>query len=167
MEKAGKCLFTVDRICKQFEQQTASRKSLGSHAIPVFGKDFDTILKVLEEEEIFTTLKKCDHGTFKFTNECTMITLLECCEYFFLLENFKNGVKILSKYWNGMGTHYNLKIPQREACRHVEVFSVYFFIKKLACLPPLAYNIATQSLPSRPALPASCTYSSMVVGSPQ
>ena len=29
VEKAGKCLFTVDRICKQFEQQTASRKSLG------------------------------------------------------------------------------------------------------------------------------------------
>ena len=33
--------------------------------------------------------------------EYTMIMLLECCEYFFLLKNFKNGVKILSK-WHGI-----------------------------------------------------------------
>ena len=87
VEKAGKCLFTVDRICKQFEQETASRKSLGSHAIPVFGKDFDTILKVLEEEEIFTTLKKRDHGTFKFTKH-----LMETFTETELLKKIRNNI---------------------------------------------------------------------------
>ena len=87
MEKAGKCLFTVDRICKQFEQQTASRKSVGSHAIPACGKDFDTILKVFEEEEIFTTLKKRDHGTFKFTKY-----LMEKFTDTDLLKRIKNNI---------------------------------------------------------------------------
>ena len=65
VEKAGKCLGTVNRVCIQFEQQTATRKSLGGHAVPGFGKDFDTILGVLEEESVFTT-KHRSHPTFNF-----------------------------------------------------------------------------------------------------
>ena len=50
VERAGKCLHLVDNVCRQFERQTASSRGLGYHATPKFGRDLQTVLKVLEEE---------------------------------------------------------------------------------------------------------------------
>ena len=36
-----------------FERQTASAQHSDHHPIPAFSKDFETVLKVLEEEEVF------------------------------------------------------------------------------------------------------------------
>ena len=40
VEKAGKSLATVHRVCQAFEEQTSVRKRSDHHPIPSFGKDF-------------------------------------------------------------------------------------------------------------------------------
>ena len=65
VERAGKCLHLVDNVCRQFERQTASSRGLGYHATPKFGRDLQTVLKVLEEENVFMPTKR-EHPTFKF-----------------------------------------------------------------------------------------------------
>ena len=66
VERAGKCLHLVDNVCTQFERQTASSRGLGYRATPKFGRDLQTVLKVLEEENVFMPTKR-EHPTFKFT----------------------------------------------------------------------------------------------------
>ncbi len=65
VERAGKCLHLVDNVCRQFERQPASSRGLGYHTTPKFGRDLHTLLKVLEEENVFLPTKR-EHPTLKF-----------------------------------------------------------------------------------------------------
>ena len=55
IHKAGKSIAPVQRICEIFEAQTAKKHS-SFHHMPEFGKDFEDILEVLEEERVFTPI---------------------------------------------------------------------------------------------------------------
>ncbi len=55
IQKAGKSIAPVQQICETFEEQTI-KKCTNFHHIPDFGKDFEDILEVLEEEEVFVPI---------------------------------------------------------------------------------------------------------------
>jgi len=68
IQKAGKSIAAVQWICDIFKNQTSSKKHSNSHLIPDFGRDFTTILEVLEEEEVFRPLSTArKHTSFKFS----------------------------------------------------------------------------------------------------
>ena len=52
----GKALGPVNHLCQVFEKQTSHYKRSNYHPVPVFGKDLDNILKVLENEKVFTLI---------------------------------------------------------------------------------------------------------------
>jgi L1 cell adhesion molecule like protein len=64
IERAGKCVGVVQNVCLSFERQTASLHSSDHHPIPALGKDFSTVLKVLEEESIFVPRCERKHASF-------------------------------------------------------------------------------------------------------
>ena len=63
--KAGKALGPVNHICQIFEEQTTQYKNSHCHKIPGFGKDFSTVLDVLDSEKIFTVIPGRQHKSFK------------------------------------------------------------------------------------------------------
>ena len=67
IQKAGKSIASVYRVCQQFELQTSSQVHSDHHPYPSFGKDFDTTLKALEEQNVFLPVSVRLHSTFKFT----------------------------------------------------------------------------------------------------
>ena len=71
IQKAGRAIAPVQQVCQVFEQQTAPYLHSHHHSVPSFGKDFDTVLKVLREEEVFMPIRIRQHSTFKFN--CTLI----------------------------------------------------------------------------------------------
>ena len=58
-------IFNVTHVV--FEEQTATSKRSGSHPYPNLGKDFQTVLQVLREEEVFVSTSERHHKTFNFT----------------------------------------------------------------------------------------------------
>lgn len=69
--RAGKSLYAVQNVCLQFEEETCTSKAnrlshLGRHNTPSFGKDFDTLLSVLESEKVLQPQaeERC-HPSFK------------------------------------------------------------------------------------------------------
>ena len=66
IEKAGKCIGVVQHVCHVFEDETSSQHSSGKHSIPQFGKYFETILKLLDEEMVFFPLCRIKHASFDF-----------------------------------------------------------------------------------------------------
>ncbi len=67
IQKAGKAIASVHHVCQQFELQTSSHVRSDHHPYPSFGKDFETILKALEDEKVFFPLSVRWHSSFKFT----------------------------------------------------------------------------------------------------
>lgn len=63
--KAGKSIGTVQHVCQAFEKQTSSTKRSGHHPYPKFGKDFEMVLSVLEEEKVFQMIGNRHHDTIK------------------------------------------------------------------------------------------------------
>ena len=53
IERAGKAIATVHRICLAFEEDTTGHRRSDKHPFPSFGKDFETVCKVLREEKVF------------------------------------------------------------------------------------------------------------------
>ena len=51
--QAGKSIAAVHSVCREFEQETCSGSTSSSdiHNIPSFGKDFETVLKLLIDEK--------------------------------------------------------------------------------------------------------------------
>jgi len=64
IEKAGRCIGVVQNVCHVFEEETSSKHSSDKHPIPKFKKDFQTILQLLDEEQVFITLCKRKHASF-------------------------------------------------------------------------------------------------------
>ena len=46
--------------------KTANHLHSDYHPYPRFGKDFETVLQVLDEEEVFLPISSRNHNTFKF-----------------------------------------------------------------------------------------------------
>lgn len=65
VQKAGKSIGAVHHVCQIFEKQTSSCQSSDHHSFPAFGKDYYTILKELEEGNVFVPLCKRQHDSFK------------------------------------------------------------------------------------------------------
>lgn len=65
IQKAGRAIASVHHVCQQFEQQTANYLHSDYHPYPRFGKDFETVLQVLDEE-VFLPIFSQNHSTFKF-----------------------------------------------------------------------------------------------------
>ena len=53
-------------MCETFEKQTASRLHCDHLPYPAFGKDFQSIIQVLLDEDVFNTVHERQHATFKF-----------------------------------------------------------------------------------------------------
>ena len=66
VQKAGRSIGVVQRICETFEKQTSHYHTSGRHPTPKFGKDFCTILNLLEEENVFVPTCKRKHNSFDF-----------------------------------------------------------------------------------------------------
>ena len=66
VQKAGRSIASVQRVCQTFEKQTASQVHTDRHPYPHFGKDFNTILKVLKDENVFNTVPGRHYPSFKF-----------------------------------------------------------------------------------------------------
>ena len=64
--RAGKALGPVHNICTAFERQTTSRLHSSDHSFPEFGKDFNTIAQVLEEQNVFVPTSSRQHTSFTF-----------------------------------------------------------------------------------------------------
>ena len=65
IQKAGKTIGVVQHILfKIFEGQTSHFNISDSHPYPSFGKDFNSVLNVLEEENVCVTGCKRQHSTF-------------------------------------------------------------------------------------------------------
>ena len=65
VQKAGRTIAPVQHICHIFEQQTATQSVSGHHSIPSFTKDFDIILKLLNDEKILTPTGVREHSIYK------------------------------------------------------------------------------------------------------
>ena len=66
VQKGGRSIGVVQRICETFEKQTSHYHTSGRHPTPKFGKDFCTILNLLEEENVFVPTCKRKHNSFDF-----------------------------------------------------------------------------------------------------
>lgn len=66
VRRAGQSIQFVHKVCETFEKQTAKRQHSDHHPYPSFGKDFQTVIKVLLEENVFTEVQVRQHSTFKF-----------------------------------------------------------------------------------------------------
>lgn len=66
IQKAGKAIASVQRVCQQFELQTCNQLHSDCHPYPSFGKDFESALKALEEENVFVPVSVRQHSSFKF-----------------------------------------------------------------------------------------------------
>lgn len=69
--RAGKSLYAIQNVCLQFEAVTCSSRAnrlahLGKHAIPAFGKHFDTLLSLLIGENVLQPQEKRCHPSFSF-----------------------------------------------------------------------------------------------------
>lgn len=67
IEKAGKAIAAVHRVCQVFERQTAPHQHSDHHPIPSFGEDFNKVLELLEEEQVFVPVSSRAHKSFKFS----------------------------------------------------------------------------------------------------
>ena len=65
IEKAGKAIATVQHVCQVFEEQTTGKRHSDHHSFPSFGKDFESILKALQDENVFVKVSGRQHPTFK------------------------------------------------------------------------------------------------------
>lgn len=54
IQRAGRAIGSVHRICLAFEEATTGHSHSDKHPFPSFGKDFETISKLLREEKVFT-----------------------------------------------------------------------------------------------------------------
>lgn len=90
VERAGKSIASVHHICQIFEEQTASTIHSDHHPIPEFGRDFNTILQVLEEENVFVPTSTRQHKSFKF--KCGILEKLSCKE---LIKKVKTSIEQL------------------------------------------------------------------------
>lgn len=54
IERAGKAIASVHRICLGFEEDTTGYRHSEKHPFPSFGKDYETVSKLLREEKVFT-----------------------------------------------------------------------------------------------------------------
>ena len=64
MVKAGKSIAAVQQVCHTFEEQTSPSSPSDHHPYSHFGKDFSTVLSILEEENVFVAACKRNHETF-------------------------------------------------------------------------------------------------------
>ena len=53
IERAGRAIHQVHKVCEVFESQTARRLTSDKHPYPSFGKDFSTVFKCIIDEEVF------------------------------------------------------------------------------------------------------------------
>ena len=67
VKSAGKAIASVQSVCQIFEKQTSVQIHSDHHPYPSFGKDFHTISKVLQKENVFGVLPGREYPTFKFT----------------------------------------------------------------------------------------------------
>ena len=66
IQKAGKAIAPVQHVCQIFEQQTARYQHSDHHTAPKFGKDFKTVLSVLENEQVFVHRGQRKHFSYQF-----------------------------------------------------------------------------------------------------
>lgn len=74
IQKGARAIAPVQHICQLFEQQTAKSNNSGHHSRPPFGKNFQTILKLLLDEQILLQQSPREHKSFKLS--CTLMEKL-------------------------------------------------------------------------------------------
>ena len=65
IQKAGKAIATIQHVCQVFEEQTTGKRHSDHHSFPSFGKYFESILKALQDENVFVKVSGRQHPTFK------------------------------------------------------------------------------------------------------
>lgn len=61
---AGKCIGVVNRVCNVFENETRQRNESQKHPYPAFTKDYQHIIEVLREVNLYTVQTGRTHSTF-------------------------------------------------------------------------------------------------------
>lgn len=66
IQKASRSLAAVQRVCDTFERETVKSMHSDHHPYPSFGKDFRTVLSILEDENVFEHVPGRKHASFSF-----------------------------------------------------------------------------------------------------
>ena len=66
IQNAGKAIAPVQHVCQIVEQQTTRYQHSDHCTAPKFGKDFKTVLSVLENEQVFVHRGQRKHLSYKF-----------------------------------------------------------------------------------------------------
>ena len=53
IDQAAKSIRTINHICEVFEQEMSSKSISGRHNYPTFQKDFEIVLRLLEDKQVF------------------------------------------------------------------------------------------------------------------
>ena len=64
--KAAKLVRTIHKVCEVFKKETSDASTSDKYPYPVFTKDFNEVLGVLEEMEVFNPLEKRQHSCFSW-----------------------------------------------------------------------------------------------------
>lgn len=67
-EKAGKSIVVIHSVCQAFEELTTGCGRSDRHPLPMLGKDFDTVLKTLNDNimSVFWLISGRGYPTFTF-----------------------------------------------------------------------------------------------------
>ena len=64
IKKASYAIGPVDHVCKIFESQTVATELSDKHTRPGFGRDLESVLKVLDNEKVFEAVPGRCHASF-------------------------------------------------------------------------------------------------------
>ena len=62
--RAAKAIDVVHRVCNVFEHETQCKRESDRHSCPEFGKDYEIVLSVLQEAEVFSVYPGRKHFSF-------------------------------------------------------------------------------------------------------
>ena len=81
VERAGRAIHQVQKLCEVFERQTARRLTSDTHSdthpYPSFGKDFSAVFKCLLDEQVFKKIPDRFYPSFSFNKSIFAISTKE------------------------------------------------------------------------------------------
>lgn len=80
VERAGKAIHQVQKVCEVFEKQTTRHLSSDTHPYPSFGKDFSTTLKCLLDEQVFKKESNWSYPSFSIDKNILALSAQRICK---------------------------------------------------------------------------------------
>ena len=62
--KNGRALASIHHVCQVFEEETTGHSHFNRHRFPSFGKNFYTVVNVIDEEKVFVKISGRKYPSF-------------------------------------------------------------------------------------------------------